>query len=69
MSNDKKLLNFARKILDNEAMSINSLILYMTDVFDSLDKEQITIVASNLSKARDLLISSSNLINKRKEEI
>ena len=69
MSNDKKLLNFARKILDNEAMSIKSLILYMTDVFDSLDKEQFTIVANNLSKARDLLISSSNLINKRMEEL
>lgn len=66
--NDKKALNFIRRLLCEKALSLNSLVLYIIDALDQLDKEQYDVIFSNLIKARDLITDSSNIIYKEMEK-
>lgn len=67
-NNDKKTLNFIRRLLNDKAMNLNSFMLYLIDVLDDIDFEQFEVFWDNLSKARDLIMFSSNIIQKELEK-
>ena len=66
--NDKEALNFIRRLLCEKALSLNSLVLYIIDALDQLNKEQYDVIFSNLIKARDLITESSNIIYEEMEK-